>query len=69
MSFGVDPWSDRMPKYYYTVDEAAAHLSLSTHTLNKWRCQKRGPKFIRFGKSIRYRHEDLAAFACDNCNG
>lgn len=55
-----------MPKSYYTVSEAAAHLSLSKHTLNKWRFEKRGPKFIRFGKSIRYRDEDLTAFAFEN---
>lgn len=57
-----------MSKSYYNVEEAAAHLSLSRHTLNKWRCQKRGPRFIRFGKSIRYRHEDLATFASESCD-
>lgn len=55
-----------MPKLYYTVSEAAAHLGLSKHTLNKWRCEKRGPKFIRFGSSIRYRDEDLTSFAIEN---
>jgi excisionase family DNA binding protein len=58
-----------MPRAYYTVDEAAAHLNMSRHTLNKWRSQKRGPRFIRFGKSVRYRHEDLATFASENCDG
>jgi hypothetical protein len=47
------------------VDEtnAAAWLGgLAPRTLANWRSQCRGPRFIRVGRLIRYRIEDLQAF-------
>ncbi len=45
-----------------TTREAAAYLRLSTSTLNKWRCHGGGPEFLKLGRAIRYRREDLDAF-------
>jgi excisionase family DNA binding protein len=41
--------------------EAAQYLRLSERTLERWRVQGIGPRFGRFGKSIRYRQQDLDA--------
>lgn len=38
----------------------AQKLSVSVTTLRTWREAGTGPKFIRLGKVIRYRQEDLA---------
>ena len=35
---------------------------LSVNTLAKWRREGTGPRFLRVGKSIRYRVSDLLAF-------
>ena len=36
---------------------------LAVSTLNKWRCYRtEGPAFLKFGKSVRYRIEDLDAY-------
>lgn len=43
-------------------DIAAAYLSLSTQRLAKWRLFGGGPTFIKAGRSILYRRDDLDAW-------
>jgi len=45
-----------------TTVEAAQYLNLKPSTLEVWRCQGRGPRFVRLGRSIRYRVKDLDEF-------
>ena len=43
-----------------TTDQAATHMNIKPQTLIIWRSTKRYPlPFIRVGRSIRYRVEDL----------
>jgi len=42
--------------------EAANFLGLKPITLRFWRMQKRGPKYSRLGRAIRYSLDDLQAF-------
>lgn len=42
--------------------QAAQYLGLAVSTLNKWRCHGGGPKFLKLGRAVRYRQEDLDAF-------
>ena len=41
------------------VTDAAARLGLSASTLNKWRTQGRGPLFVKVGRAVCYRPQDL----------
>lgn len=50
-----------------TAKQAAAYLGLQVQTLSVWRCQRRGPKFVRLGRAVRYRRQDLDAFIEANC--
>lgn len=49
-----------------TSREAAAYLSVAPETLDNWRCQGRGPAFIKTTPSsrgkVRYRLSDIAAW-------
>jgi len=45
-----------------TVNEAAAILRCSRHSLNRWRLTGDGPQFVYVGRRVRYRRGDLAAF-------
>lgn len=45
-----------------TVQQASEHLGLAVSTLNKWRCHGGGPAFIKMGRAVRYRIEDLEGF-------
>ena len=45
-----------------TVGEAAAILRCSVASLNKWRLNGLGPKFVYVGRRVRYTPADLAAF-------
>lgn len=54
--------SNNQSKYLVTED-AAAYLSLSRRTLEAWRLQGRGPTYVKLGRKVVYRPEDLDAFA------
>ena len=42
-----------------TVLEAAEYLRLSRRTLERYRTSGLGPKFVKCGRSVRYRQSDL----------
>lgn len=42
--------------------EAAAYLGMKTQTLSWWACQGIGPRFVRYGRAVRYDLADLQAF-------
>jgi predicted site-specific integrase-resolvase len=42
--------------------EAAKFLGLSVQTLRNWRCQGRGPAYIKKGRMVRYAMQDLVDF-------
>lgn len=46
-------------KPFLTTTEAAAYLGLQRTTLEAWRCRGGGPRFVKFGRSVRYRASDL----------
>jgi excisionase family DNA binding protein len=45
----------------YSVPEAADFLNISIHTLRAWISQRRIP-FIKLGRGVRFRPEDLNEF-------
>lgn len=52
------PTSKRM----VSTREAAELFSLATGTLQNWRSLKRGPRYYKTGKAIRYKLDDLEKF-------
>lgn len=46
------------------IDEAtlAARLGISRSTLQSWRYAKRGPRYIKLGRLVRYRKLDVDAY-------
>lgn len=42
--------------------EAARMLGCAHRTLANWRSRRQGPRFIRVGRLIRYRHDDLQKY-------
>ena len=49
--------------------EAAALLHLSERTLERFRVSGTGPKFVRLGRSIRYRLADIEAYIASRVVG
>ncbi len=45
-----------------TENEAAGFLRLSIKTIQCWRLRRVGPKYVKQGRSIRYRMADLVAY-------
>ena len=45
------------------TSKQVAEVCLTTDAMvNRWRCENRGPKFLRLGRSIRYRKSDVMAW-------
>lgn len=42
--------------------ETAATLQVSIRTLEYWRAHGDGPKFVRVGRHVRYRLDDISAW-------
>jgi predicted DNA-binding transcriptional regulator AlpA len=58
------PVIPRPPNGLLRVREAAARLGLSKSTLDKMRCDGRGPRFVKItGKIVGYDPDDLDAYA------
>lgn len=49
-----------------TTREAADRLGLKPNTLEVWRVQGRGPRFIKIEGAVRYDDDDLAAYEEEN---
>ena len=45
-----------------TVPDVKEHTHLSQATLARWRAEGIGPRFIRIGRSVRYRRDDVLAW-------
>lgn len=58
-----------MPSELFTVSEAARWAKVSESFLNKARLTGGGPKFVRLGRAIRYRVEDLESWAAEGAAG
>ena len=51
-----------MDRYLLTTAEAASFLNISPKTLVNWRLLGIGPRYVKIGRRIRYRKEDLESY-------
>lgn len=49
-----------------TEQEVAARFGLSVATLRAWRWKRKGPRFVRFGRAVRYLPADVDQFLVVN---
>jgi len=49
-----------------TEHEVAQRLSLSVATLRAWRLKRKGPRYVRFGRAVRYLVADVERYV-DAC--
>lgn len=49
-----------------TETEAAARLNVSISTLRAHRFHRKGLSYVKLGRSVRYRPEDIAAYTAAN---
>ena len=42
--------------------KAADKVGVAVQTMRNWRCKGRGPAYLKLGRSIRYRLEDIEAY-------
>ena len=45
---------------------AAKKIGVAVQTLRNWRHQRRGPAYLKLGRSVRYQLEDLKKFMENN---
>lgn len=49
-----------------TLDEVSAYLGIPKNTLYRWRVDGGGPRAIKVGKHLRYRHTELETWLGQN---
>jgi len=55
-----------MAREFLSRTQAAAYIGMKPNTLDKWRYQGEGPRFLKLGSAIRYERSDLDAYL-DSC--
>jgi excisionase family DNA binding protein len=50
------------PRRPLTDVEVAARLGVSRYTVRSWRLKGTGPRFLKMGRAVRYRAEDVSAY-------
>lgn len=52
---------------WMTPEDVSAEIQVPVRTLGQWRYERRGPRYHRLGKHVRYRRGDLDAWiaSCD----
>ena len=51
-----------MPERLVKKKEAAEILRCSVATIDRWCCYGGGPKFVKIGRAVRFRLEDIESF-------
>ncbi len=54
--------ADSLASRLLSERQVAERLNVAEVTLQQWRCQGKGPPFVRLGRMIRYRASDLEVF-------
>lgn len=55
------------PLKLFSADEVCSLLSVSIHTLRRWRREGRGPRYVRLAQNVvAYRATDIYAWIEDN---
>jgi DNA-binding transcriptional regulator YiaG len=54
-----------MAQTHFTPKQLAERLQISEYTLASWRCKGEGPKFMKFGKAVRYSVESVSEWEID----
>ncbi len=50
------------PKGTWREAQAASYLGMQVGTLRQWRFKSVGPVYLKIGRAVRYRQEDLDAY-------
>jgi len=58
----VLPKSAQVSDGLFGEGQAARFLNLSVRTLQAWRTRGEGPAYVRAGRAIRYRQQDILAW-------
>lgn len=53
---------DQKPLNLLPVSAVSELLKVSPQTLAIWRCQKKGPDYVKLGRSVYYRPQDIEAW-------
>jgi hypothetical protein len=57
------PEGDKPDTLFLDSHAAARLLGVSERTLRGWRCERQGPPYRALGRTIRYRRDELLAWA------
>lgn len=56
---GSEGFTERPAKRTLTDVDVAARLGVSRFTVRSWRIKSQGPRFMKMGRAVRYRPQDV----------
>jgi len=56
---GSERLTERLAKRTLTDIDVAARLGVSRFTVRSWRIKGQGPRFMKMGRAVRYRPQDV----------
>ena len=56
---GSERFTERLAKRTLTDIDVAARLGVSRFTVRSWRIKGQGPRFMKMGRAVRYRPQDV----------
>jgi predicted DNA-binding transcriptional regulator AlpA len=65
---GIKPPSPTKPPEMLNERQVAEFLNVSVKSLQGWRLFRKGPKFVKIGRAVRYKRRDLETWV-DSCSG
>ena len=68
MTSSTTPEGQRALSVLLSSRAVADYLDIPTGTLANWRYQGRGPAYVRIGRHVRYRAEDIARWIESSVN-
>lgn len=55
-----------MPVVFYDETALAERWNISVRTLRGWRLQKKGPEYVKFGRTVRYSIDTIIEYEKSN---
>ena len=62
----MDGLGGTMKNEFLNTEELAAFLGIKPQTINIWRMKHKGPSYIKIGRNVRYKRQDIESWI-ENC--
>jgi hypothetical protein len=62
----LPPLPDQTGLTFYSTQDLAILLDVPVSTIEHWRSQGKGPRFVKWGRHVRYTDDAIRAYIAEN---